>query len=67
MYVDNHLHLDEPWLKGEKYRQRIINNINENKIVTFAQSCSIESFEKTRKYAKQSEYIWITRINGYDY
>jgi TatD DNase family protein len=60
MYVDNHLHMDEPWLKGEKYRQRVINDINENRIVTFAQSCSIPSFEKIRDYAKQSEYIFPT-------
>ena len=46
MYVDNHLHMDEPWLKGAKYRQTVINDINENKIVTFAQSCSIPSYKK---------------------
>lgn len=60
MYVDNHLHMDEPWLRGEKYRQSVINDINENSIVTFAQSCSIPSYEKTLNYSKQSEYIFPT-------
>ncbi|MFX0122974.1 MAG: TatD family hydrolase [Candidatus Hodarchaeota archaeon] len=60
MYFDNHLHMDEPWLKGEKFRQRVIDDINENQIVTFAQSCSIPSYKKTLKYAKQSKFIFPT-------
>ncbi|MFX0066179.1 MAG: TatD family hydrolase [Candidatus Hermodarchaeota archaeon] len=60
MYVDNHLHLDEPWLKGEKNRQAVINDITEKSIVTFAQSCSIPSYEKILDYSKQSKYIFPT-------
>lgn len=60
MYVDNHLHMDEPWLKGEKNRQRVIDDITENRIVTFAQSCSIPSYEKTQEYSRQSRYIFPT-------
>jgi TatD DNase family protein len=52
--------MDEPWLKGEEYRQTVINDINENRIVTFVQSCSIPSYEKIIKYSKQSKYIFPT-------
>ncbi len=60
MYIDNHLHLDAPWLKGEKKRQAVIADITENRIVTFAQSCSIQSYEKILAYSKQSAYIFPT-------
>lgn len=63
MYVDTHLHLYEPWLSDEERiteadRQKIIADITQNEIVTWAQSCDIPSFEKTLKYSKQSEYIF---------
>ena len=58
MYVDTHLHLHEPWLSDEKNRQKAIADITKNKIVTWAQSCDIPSYEKTLEYSKQSEYIF---------
>jgi TatD DNase family protein len=58
MKIDTHLHLDEPWLTDEKLRKRTIEDISENKIVTWAQSCSVPSYEKTLEYASRSEYIF---------
>jgi len=58
MKIDTHLHLDEPWLADEELRQRTIQDITENKIVTWAQSCSVTSYEKTLEYSRQSEYIF---------
>lgn len=63
MYVDTHLHLCEPWLGDkekitEENRQKIIADITQNKIVTWAQSCDIPSFKKTLRYSKQSKYIF---------
>ncbi len=63
MYVDTHLHLCEPWLGDkekitEENRQKIIADITQSKIVTWAQSCDIPSFKKTLRYSKQSKYIF---------
>jgi TatD DNase family protein len=58
MKIDTHLHLDEPWLTDDELRQRTIENITENKIVTWAQSCSVPSYEKTLEYSRQSEFIF---------
>ncbi|MHA1945113.1 MAG: TatD family hydrolase [Candidatus Hodarchaeales archaeon] len=58
MYVDTHLHLDEPWLKSQSDRQKIIQDITANKIIVFAQSCDIPSYQKILKYSKQSEHIF---------
>jgi TatD DNase family protein len=63
MYVDTHLHLHEPWLSDkeritEANRQKAIADITQNKIVTWAQSCDIPSYEKTLMYSKQSEYVF---------
>ena len=56
--IDTHLHLDEPWLSDDELRKRTIEDITTNKIVTWAQSCDIPSYEKTSKYAEHSEYIF---------
>jgi len=56
--IDTHLHLDEPWLVDDELRKRTIDDITANKIVTWAQSCDIPSYEKTMEYAKHSEYIF---------
>jgi len=56
--IDTHLHLDEPWLSDDELRKRTIDDITANKIVTWAQTCDIPSYEKTLDYAKQSEYIF---------
>lgn len=56
--IDTHLHLDEPWLSDEELRKRTIEDITAHKIVTWAQSCDIPSYERTLEYAKQSEYIF---------
>ncbi|MFX0126050.1 MAG: TatD family hydrolase [Candidatus Hodarchaeota archaeon] len=58
MYINTHFHLDDPWLKGEQRRQAAIQDIDRNHIVTFAQSCSIESYEKILSYSNQSEFIF---------
>ncbi|MFW9893931.1 MAG: TatD family hydrolase, partial [Candidatus Thorarchaeota archaeon] len=58
MKIDTHLHLDEPWLRDDEIRQRTIKDITTNKIVTWAQSCSVPSYEKTIEYSNQSEYIF---------
>lgn len=63
MYVDTHLHLCEPWLDHgdritEENRQKVIADITQNKIVTWAQSVDIPTYEKTLEYSKQSEYIF---------
>ncbi len=57
MYVDTHLHLDEPWLTDSEKRQRVIEDIAANKILTFAQSCDLASYEKTVEWAGQSKYV----------
>jgi TatD DNase family protein len=63
MYVDTHLHLHEPWLSDterltDAHRQKAIADITQNKIVTWAQSCDIPSYEKTLRSSDQSEYIF---------
>ncbi|MFX1250045.1 MAG: TatD family hydrolase [Promethearchaeota archaeon] len=58
MYVDTHLHLDEPWLNKVQDRQKVIQDITEHHIVTFAQSCDIPSYDKILQYSKQSKYIF---------
>jgi TatD DNase family protein len=58
MKIDTHLHLDEPWLTDEKFRQTTIEDITGEKIVTWAQSCSVPSYEDIMEYSKQSEYIF---------
>ena len=58
MYVDTHLHLDEPWLTDPEKRQRVIDDITANEILTFAQSCDLASYEKTVEWAKQSDYLF---------
>jgi TatD DNase family protein len=56
--IDTHLHLDEPWLSDDELRRRTIDDITANKIVTWAQSCDIPSYEKTLEFAKHSEYVF---------
>ncbi|MFX1284794.1 MAG: TatD family hydrolase [Promethearchaeota archaeon] len=58
MYVNTHFHLDDPWLKGDQRRQDVIQDIDRNHIITFAQSCSIPSYEKILSYANQSKFIF---------
>jgi TatD DNase family protein len=58
MYIDTHLHLDEPWLKNPNDRQMVIQDITENHIITFAQSCDILSYEKILEYSEQSPFIF---------
>ncbi|UCG03784.1 MAG: TatD family hydrolase [Candidatus Heimdallarchaeota archaeon] len=58
MYINTHFHLDDPWLKGDQRRQEAIRDIDRNHIVTLAQSCSIESYEKILSYSNQSKYIF---------
>ncbi|MFW9847127.1 MAG: TatD family hydrolase, partial [Candidatus Thorarchaeota archaeon] len=58
MKIDTHLHLDEPWLTDESLRQRTIEDITESNIVTWAQSCSVPSYEKTLEYSRKSRYIF---------
>lgn len=58
MKIDTHLHLDEPWLKDEQVRLETIEDITKNRIITWAQSCSVPSYEKTLKISKQSDYIF---------
>ena len=48
MYIDTHLHLDEPWLTNSEKRQKVIDDIAANKIMTFAQSCDLTSYDKTQ-------------------
>lgn len=58
MYIDTHLHLDEPWLNRDDYRKQAIEDITKNKIVTLAQSCDIPSYQITLEYCKESDYIF---------
>ena len=58
MYLDTHLHLHEPWLNSDHDRQKVIQDITANKIVTFAQSCDIQSYQNILEYSKQSEFIF---------
>ncbi len=58
MKIDTHLHLDEPWLSDDELRKRTTDDITANKIVTWAQSCDISSYERTVEYARYSEYIF---------
>jgi len=57
MYVDTHLHLDDPWLMDPEKRQRVIEDITAKRILTFAQSCDLDSYEKTAEWSKQSDYV----------
>lgn len=57
MYIDTHLHLDEPWLTNSEKRQKVIDDITANKIITFAQSCDLTSYDKTLEWSKQSDIV----------
>jgi TatD DNase family protein len=58
MYVDTHLHLDEPWLTNSEKRQKVIDDITVNRIITFAQSCDLISYDKILEWSKQSDYLF---------
>jgi len=58
MYIDTHLHLDEPWLVDAEKRQKVIDDITANKIVTFAQSCDLTSHDKILEWSRLSGYIF---------
>ena len=53
MYIDCHTHLDF----FEDKIEEAIKDINENKILTIANSMNIESYIKNREYSKKSEFI----------
>lgn len=53
MYIDSHTHLDF-------FKENIedaIREINDNKILTLANSMDIESYLRNKEYSKESEYI----------
>ncbi|MFX0016217.1 MAG: TatD family hydrolase [Candidatus Hermodarchaeota archaeon] len=58
MYINTHFHLDDPWLKGNQRRQEVIQDIDKNQILTFAQSCSIPSYKNILSYSNQSRFIF---------
>lgn len=53
MYIDSHTHLDF----FEDNIEDAIKEINDNKILTLANSMDIESYLKNKEYNKRSEYI----------
>ncbi|MGN0025841.1 MAG: TatD family hydrolase, partial [Clostridium sp.] len=53
MYIDCHTHLD---FFEDKIEEAII-DINDNKILTIANSMNIESYIKNKEYSKKSEFI----------
>lgn len=53
MYVDSHNHLDF----FENNIDKAIQEINNNKIITLANSMDIESYNKNKEYSKRSKYI----------
>lgn len=53
MYIDSHTHLDF----FENNIDKAIKDINENKIITLANSMDIESYNKNKEYSKISKYI----------
>lgn len=58
MLIDTHLHLDEPWLKSNEQHRKTIEDINANKIMAWGQSTDVDSYERVKKVAEQSEYIF---------
>ena len=58
MFIDTHLHLEKRWLKDDAHRQLAIDDINKNKIITWAVTSDIPAYKKTLEYAKQSKYIF---------
>lgn len=53
MYIDCHTHLDF----FEDKIEEAISDINDNKILTIANSMNIESYIKNKEYSKKSEFI----------
>lgn len=53
MFIDAHTHLDF----FESNIDKAIDEINEYRILTIANSMNVESYEKNKEYAKKSEYI----------
>ena len=53
MYIDCHTHLDF----FEDKLEEAIRDINDNKILTLANSMDIESYIKNKEYSKKSEFI----------
>ncbi|MFW9923172.1 MAG: TatD family hydrolase [Candidatus Thorarchaeota archaeon] len=57
MFIDTHLHLHEPYF-DEKKLEEVIEDITKNKILTWAQSCDIPTYEVVLKRAEKSPYIF---------
>ncbi|NHK32488.1 MAG: hypothetical protein FK730_14135 [Asgard group archaeon] len=57
MFVDTHLHLHKPYLDEGKI-DLVIKDITKNKIITWAQSCDIPTYEVILEISKRSEYIF---------
>lgn len=57
MFIDTHLHLHKPYL-DEGMIDIVIKDITKNKIITWAQSCDIPTYNKILEYSERSEYIF---------
>jgi TatD DNase family protein len=70
MYIDTHLHLCNRWLDDVR-RPKAIADIDKNKIITWAQSWDIPSYEAALEYSKESKYIFpafgVLPWEAYDY
>ena len=70
MFIDTHLHLCNRWCDDIR-RPKAIADIDKNKILTWAQSWDIPSYENALEYSKQSDYIFpafgVLPWEAYDY
>jgi len=57
MLIDTHLHLHEPYMQEERL-DKVIENIEQNKILTWAQSCDLETHKFTLDVCKRSKYLF---------
>ncbi|NHJ49381.1 MAG: hypothetical protein FK733_16445 [Asgard group archaeon] len=57
MKIDTHLHLHQPYFEDDK-TDTVVENITKNKIITWAVSCDIPTWDVTLERSKLSEYIF---------
>jgi Tat protein secretion system quality control protein TatD with DNase activity len=55
--IDTHLHLHKPYMQ-ENRLDKVIANINENKILTWAQSCDLKTHEIILEICNKSKYLF---------
>ncbi|MHA1126235.1 MAG: TatD family hydrolase [Candidatus Heimdallarchaeota archaeon] len=57
MLIDTHLHLHEPYMQEDRL-DKVIENIEQNKILSWVQSCDLETHKVILEVCKRSKYLF---------